>query len=310
MNNYDDIVVSVLMLSYNHEDTIARAIEGVIHQKTKYRYELLIGDDASTDHSQMVIMKYAERYPDKIVPICREENLGANKNSQDLIKRSKGAYIAVCEGDDYWIDNNKLEMQVSYLEKHHEYSASYTRCKMMVDGKETSYPFCDSDSESKEDMLNGGDIKRYPTCTLVYRNIFADNSELLHYFDEGGIGDIIIQALLIEFGKVNFIDEETAVYDKGVTLGNSFSSNSIEHQLDSIKKAINVCRHISGTKYENLWNEYLVGFIVAAFWEKKENNIFKAILWLLGLEHKERKALVFRLKKDYLQIKNRKRCKN
>ena len=168
----DDIMVSIEMLSYNHEDTIARAIESVIDQKTKYRYELIIGDDASTDNSQTIIKEYYEKYPDLIVPICREKNIGAGLNGRDIDRKARGKYSAICEGDDYWIDNTKLEKQVTFLEENPDYSACYTRCKMMLDGQEQNYPFADSDSLNMNDMLNNSAVKRYATCTLVFRNLY------------------------------------------------------------------------------------------------------------------------------------------
>lgn len=308
--NSEDIIVSVLMLSYNHEDTIARAIEGVIKQKTKYRYELIIGDDASTDKSQSIILDYAKRYADIIIPVCRQKNLGANRNSYDLVRRSHGEYIAVCEGDDYWIYEHKLDEQIAFLERNTDYSACYTRCKMMIEGKEYGYPFSECDSISVEDMLNGGDVKRYATCTLIYRNLFIQNSNLLNYLSEGEIGDIVIQTILIKYGKIHYYDKDTAVYDKKIVTGTSFSTKTLQQQISSIRKTLEVCKNISGNEYHNLWDIYLAGFNVALFWEKKNTSVFEAIKWIIDLDIKERKALMRKLKFDYLQAKKYRAIKN
>ena len=305
MNKYDNIMVSVLMLSYNHERTIARAIEGVISQKTGYKYELIIGDDHSPDNSATIIREYAEKHSDKIVAICREKNIGAMKNLRDLMSRSRGKYIAVCEGDDYWIDNLKLEKQISFLEQNTDYCACYTKCKMTVDGKEASYPFANSDSVSVDDMLNNGEVKRYATCTLVYRNLYRNQPQLLDYFLEGKIGDIIIQTLAVKNGKIKYLEDVTAVYEKNTLSGSSFSASKLEEQVLAIRKAINVCKEISGQKYDIFWNIYMAGFDAEVYWEKKKTGALNAIRWLLHIASLERIATIRRLIICYIEAKKK-----
>ncbi len=303
MNDYD-IVVSVLMLSYNHEDTIARAIDGIICQQTKYKLELIIGDDASTDKSQKIIREYASRYNDIIVPVCREENLGINKNLRDIIMRAKGRYIAFCEGDDYWIDENKLDKQITFLEEHSAYSSCYTRCCMLVNGIEVEYPFATSETASLVDMLNGGNVKRYATCTFACRNLYRDYPQLLNAFERGSVGDIIMQTIAAKYGKIYYIDTNTAVYDK-TTTGESFSSGSIERQIIYIREAIETCKTLSGNENSYLWDMYMANYDASCFWAIKEKDSIRSIKWLMGLKRNERKAVIKRIIKDY---KDTKKC--
>ncbi len=120
------IMVSVNMMVYNHAKYLRNAIEGVLMQKRDFDIELLIHDDASTDGSQEIIREYQNNYPNIIKPIYQKENQFSKKIEIGLIyqyPRCKGKYIAMCEGDDYWTDPNKLKKQVSYLEIHPDFIA-------------------------------------------------------------------------------------------------------------------------------------------------------------------------------------------
>lgn len=115
-----DILVSINCITYNHEKYIAEAIESFLMQKTNFKYEILIHDDASTDRTAQIIREYEEKYPDLIKPIYQTENQYSQKVQVDKLntKRAQGKYIAVCEGDDFWIDPYKLQKQVDYMEEH------------------------------------------------------------------------------------------------------------------------------------------------------------------------------------------------
>lgn len=113
-----EIAVSVIMLAYNQEAYIAQAIESVLAQQTGFRYELLIGDDASPDGTGEIAEDYARRYPDRIRVFRRPENLGASRNAYELLCQAQGRYLAFCEGDDYWTAPDKLAVQYAFLEEH------------------------------------------------------------------------------------------------------------------------------------------------------------------------------------------------
>ncbi|MCP1305485.1 glycosyltransferase [Halomonas sp. R1t8] len=113
-------VVSVVCATYNHVNFIEDAIKGFIAQKTDFPFEVIIHDDASTDGTQEVIKRYAEQYPELIRPIYQTENqYSQNKKPLDIcLPLTKGRYVAICEGDDYWTDSNKLQIQFDYMEQH------------------------------------------------------------------------------------------------------------------------------------------------------------------------------------------------
>lgn len=113
-----DIKVSVLCVAYNHEKYIRKALEGFVMQKTDFRFEVIIHDDASTDHTADIIREYAAKYPELIKPIYAEENRyskGINIYQKYMLPIASGEYYALCEGDDYWFDENKLQMQYDIM---------------------------------------------------------------------------------------------------------------------------------------------------------------------------------------------------
>ncbi len=116
-----NIIVSILMITYNHVNYIADAIEGVLAQKASFPFELIIGEDCSTDGTRDIVFDYQRKYPSIIRVITSESNVGAIRNSRRAIVAARGKYVAWCEGDDYWHHPYKLQMQVDFLEQHSDY---------------------------------------------------------------------------------------------------------------------------------------------------------------------------------------------
>ena len=117
-------LVSICTLVYNHEQFLKECFEGFLIQKTNFAFEVLVHDDASTDNSVAIIREYTEKYPEIFKPIYQTENQyskGIKISTTYQFPRAKGKYIAICEGDDYWTDPEKLQKQVDFLEAHPEY---------------------------------------------------------------------------------------------------------------------------------------------------------------------------------------------
>jgi Glycosyl transferase family 2 len=112
-----DPLVSVVMITYNHEHYLPNAIEGVLQQKTDFQVELIIGEDCSPDRTRDLALAYQARFPRSIRVLASERNVGMHKNHQRVISAARGKYIAFCEGDDFWHRADKLQMQVQYLEE-------------------------------------------------------------------------------------------------------------------------------------------------------------------------------------------------
>ena len=117
----DDVLVSICCLTYNHEKYIKKTLDGFVNQKTNFKYEVLIHDDASTDGTVDIIREYEEKYPEIIKPIYQTENQYSKKiriSQTYQYPRAKGKYIAMCEGDDYWCSENKLQEQFDIMEQN------------------------------------------------------------------------------------------------------------------------------------------------------------------------------------------------
>ena len=104
-------VVSVVCITYNHEKYIFEAIDSFLMQETDFPFEVIIGEDRSTDRTPDIILEYAQNYPNIIKAIIRDKNIGANSNFVECVEKSSGEYIAICDGDDYWTSNEKLSNQ-------------------------------------------------------------------------------------------------------------------------------------------------------------------------------------------------------
>lgn len=127
--------VSVLMVTYNHERFIAQAIESALMQKTNFDYEIVIGEDCSTDSTREIVRDYARRHRDKIRLLLHDTNIGPDANFERTLAACHGEYIAILEGDDYWTNVGKLQIQASLLDKRSEVAlVSHKTCYVCEDG--------------------------------------------------------------------------------------------------------------------------------------------------------------------------------
>jgi len=121
MSDTTDVKVSVLCIAYNQESYIRDALDSFLAQETSFPFEVLVSDDASTDATPQILAEYAERHPDVFRIFAHTENLysqGRSNIREYLLPNARGNYLALCEGDDYWIDPHKLQRQYDYLEAH------------------------------------------------------------------------------------------------------------------------------------------------------------------------------------------------
>ncbi|CAK7044863.1 MAG: hypothetical protein EUB_02925 [Eubacterium sp.] len=135
------IVISVVMLTYFHENYIEQAIESVLEQDTNYFYEIQISDDASQDGTKKILEKYQEKYPDIINVNYNLVNQGISTNLYQTLCRCNGKYITILSGDDYLIDKNKFQEQVDFLEKHMEYEAISVCIENRIDNSSIPYEY-------------------------------------------------------------------------------------------------------------------------------------------------------------------------
>lgn len=167
------IFVDILMLVYNHEKFIDKAIKSILMQQTQFSYRIIIGEDCSTDSTREVIMDYYLKYPDKFELYLWKKNVGMEENALKLMKECRGKYVAYLEGDDYWTDPLKLEKQISFLEKNQEYIGSVhnVRCVDENGGilhNSELYPIQEEHIYGIEQASRGEMASQ--TASLIYRN--------------------------------------------------------------------------------------------------------------------------------------------
>lgn len=260
----EEIIVSVYCLAYNHEKYIRDALEGFINQKTNFNFEVIVHDDASTDNTKIIIEEYAKKYPNLIIPIYQVENThrkGIDKFKEFIYPKMRGKYVAICEGDDFWTDENKLQIQVDYLNSHPDYSACVHNTKQidMATGKETLMYNNDYERDlSFEEIVKRGGAC-YHTTSLMYRIQYADNRP--HFFEViKPIGDYPLSIYLILNGKIHFINKIMSCYRLGTEYSWSKSNMNKDNRILRTKKIIQMLNEVneySNYKYEQVINSVI-----------------------------------------------------
>ena len=215
-DNADAPLVSVRCITYNHEPYIAQALEGFLMQKTNFPFEVIVHDDASADRTAEIIREYEVRFPKIIKPIYETENQYSKRDDslgRIMDAACKGKYIAFCEGDDYWTDENKLQMQVDFLEGNPEYGLCYTRARQFIQKKRTfSKTLFGKPVADFNDLLQNGN--RIPTLTVMLRkSLYERYREEIHPENKGWLmGDYPTWLYVAHESKVKFLDSVTSVY--------------------------------------------------------------------------------------------------
>jgi len=239
--NNENILLSVFMITYNHERFIGQAIESVLMQKTNFDFEIVIGEDGSKDRTKEIVLDYASKYPEIIKPIIQEKNVGMFKNASIVRARCKGKYVAILEGDDYWIDPLKLQKQVDFLEKHPECVICHTRAIVVNEDGNYIGSIIPSIKDTKkfsniEDQLTRNVIR---TLTSVYRSGYV--FELPDFAQKHWAQDWIMHIINAQYGLIGFITDITAAY-RSTTTGMTNSKNNIDKIISKIKtyKELNI----------------------------------------------------------------------
>ena len=211
-------LVSILCTAYNHEKYIRQTLESFLSQKTNFKYEIIVHDDASEDKTPEIIRELAAEHADIICPIYQKEN--QYKNDPDmlslLVPKARGKYIAICEGDDYWTDPGKLQMQVDWLETHPDYSACVHNSikHWCSDGEESLYnTVCteDSDLGFKDIVGKVGSVFHY--SSIVGRTVLFE--KLPDFYETSikyRIGDHPLAIWLSLNGKIRYFNKAMSLY--------------------------------------------------------------------------------------------------
>ena len=219
MNNNNKLMCSICCTTYNHEGFIDSTMDGFLSQKTNFNFEIVIGEDCSTDKTRQKLLEYKTKYPDKINLILHQKNIGSMQNFISTLEVCQGKYIAICEGDDCWIDPNKLQKQVEFLEANSNYGLVFTDANHLYQDKgrivksyDKTYKRVIPTGKVFNVLLHGNP---YKTCTSLFRKEyiqeFASLSETIkrHNFK---MGDKILWLVISSKSNVGYLPFTSAQY--------------------------------------------------------------------------------------------------
>ena len=269
----NNVIVTIRCLVYNHEPYLKQCLEGFVMQKTNFRFEAIVHDDASTDGSAAIIKEYAEKYPSIIKPIFENENQYSKHDGsirRIMNEHTHGKYVAMCEGDDYWIDPLKLQKQVDFLEEHPEFSMCFTDFIFYIQKTSKKYikPYTRKHIIDLDLLLKHNVV---PTLTVLYRYEFAKD-----YYTKIGsqahswpMGDYPLWMWIASKKPIYRISDNTAVY--------RVIQNSASHSVDENKSfffglagfeiAIFFCRYFKRKQFPVVLKReyYILKFVVRRF---------------------------------------------
>lgn len=206
------VKVSVVMLTYNHAKYIEQAILGVLQQETSFHFELIVGNDGSSDETDRIIKRLIRENKNKlceIVYVSHEHNVGMGKNADSVFSRAKGQYIAFCEGDDFWQEKAKVQRQVDIMEANLAATICFHAVNIVDEkNKVLQEQRWDEEIEPSFEALFIHNFIQTPS--VMYRNIF--NTLMLDWMMDLGAGDWIMHLRHAEKGKIVYINQVMASY--------------------------------------------------------------------------------------------------
>lgn len=235
-NTTSNIMVSIFVLTYNQEKYISQTINSLLNQKANFPFNIVIGDDCSSDKTLQILEDFKSNYPAVIKLIKSKKNNGLIKNYIKTIKQCDGKYIAICDGDDYWIDDYKIQKQVNFLENNKDFSIVFTKKidlygeNEFIKDKNIKPEISDFDTIIKGNFI--------ASVTVLFRNYFYQN-KLPKYYLKYPYGDWPCYLRVTNDGtKIKFLNEYTAVYRKTTGITTKMRKKPIyflKYNLDILK---------------------------------------------------------------------------
>lgn len=210
-------LVSVCIQTYQHSPFISECLDSILCQKTDFPFEVLLGEDCSTDGTREICIEYAEKHPDKIrlflhtrdTVIYINGNATGRYNFTNNLTHAKGKYIALCDGDDYWTDTNKLQRQVDFLEANDDYAVCFHNAKILKDGTLVDNYLKNRVAETTT-ILDLAQNNYIYTASCLVRNCFSGC--LPDFFYTSPVADYPFLMIAALNGKIRYIDNVMSVY--------------------------------------------------------------------------------------------------
>ncbi|MDO5138473.1 MAG: glycosyltransferase [Oscillospiraceae bacterium] len=248
----DKVDISVCCMTYNHRNTIAQALDSMLAQKTQYSFEIIVHDDASTDGTAEIVKEYAK--DKRIKPILQKSNqyYRCNIAKEYINPEMSGRYVAICEGDDFWTDCNKLEKQVRYMEEHPECSMTFHAVNRETpEGTHEYHPQKTDGKTAIKDIILGGGMY-CPTVSIVVRRDVADDWP--RFRDMADVYDYPLQILAALRGEIYYFDDVMGTYR--YQSAGSWSQKETEgfnhDHMETEKQWLNELNEYTGHNYNDI----------------------------------------------------------
>ena len=228
------MLVSILSIVYNHEPYLNEFFQGVLSQEHSYQWEIVIGIDLSSDSSLEICKNYRDQYPHLIRLVIHENRVGMIPNFIAAYNACSGKYIAMCEGDDYWIDNKKILKQVQSLEEDQKAVICFTDIKVLDEDEKTyhsNWANITKEQHYLKDIIKANPIT---TCSVMFRNHCISISG--NSFRDLQMADWPLYIELLTHGYAKYLKNTTAVYRR--SMQSSFSKNTVLEKLQKKLKAL------------------------------------------------------------------------
>lgn len=241
--------VSVSLITYNHEEYISQSVESVLMQEVNFDYEIVIGEDCSTDRTRDILLELQSKHPDKIRLLLPEENLGLIKNFATTIQACKGQYIAMLDGDDYWTSPHKLQKQVDFLESHPECVTCFHNVTRYYEDKSKAPTlFCSPNQKEFSTLEDLFKFNFMPSSAVMFRRGLV--GELPEWYYGLKMEDWPLHILNALHGKIGYINEVMGAYR--IHHQSIWSSKDTLHHLHGQLQALEHIKAHLGPKYEHL----------------------------------------------------------
>lgn len=253
-NRKKDLKISVVVTSFNHENYIKKCMDSILIQKGDFKLELIVGDDCSQDNTRKILEQYQKQHPSIINLLPKTKNMGVSKNLKRCMEAVTGEYVAVCEGDDCWIDPLKLQKQIKFLEKRKDCAFCFNSIFMYHENKkDKNYIFqkdLTKDTYTTRELILDNFIGNFSSC--MYRTDIVKKlpNELYDLFTV----DWMFNIACSEHGSIGFINEPMTLYrihDKGLWSGKNrtLQYSELSKHIDSYNKFLKF-------KYNSEFNKY------------------------------------------------------
>jgi len=220
----DKLTVTVWCYVYNHEKYLRQCLEGFVMQKTDFPFEVIVHDDVSQDGSVAIIREYAAKYPDIIKPVIETENQYSKRDgslNRVMVSHTEGKYVAICEGDDFWIDPFKLQKQVDFMENHPDYTMCAHNAIIYHQDNSTIESFTQRPQDADLSVHDAIHNWRIPTASVVVKSEYMEYPDWMARIYSSDYA-LILRA--INGGKIRIMKDYMSVYRMDST-GNSVSSH-------------------------------------------------------------------------------------